>query len=89
MDHGYHDIDPLCSWNNGCLAFESNDGKLAVSTTTKADCELNIQGLTALIDGIHDSQDIPLHHWGNPDARLQAILRNVFPRMSPYMHEHF
>jgi len=82
-------IDPLCPWNEGCWCFESNDGKLSVSKTTKADCELTIQGLTALINGTHDPRDIPLRYWGNPDAGLQAILRNMFPRMSPYMHEYF
>jgi hypothetical protein len=47
------------------------------------------RGLTALIAGIHDPQDFTLHNWGNPDAGLQPILRNLFPRMSPYMHEYF
>ena len=60
-------IDPLCPWNEGGWRFESRDGKLDVSRTTKADCELTIQGLTALIGGIHDPQDIPLRQWGNPD----------------------
>jgi len=82
-------IDPLCPWNEGCWRFESMDGKLDVSRIAKVDCELTIQGLTALISGAHDLQDIPLRQWGNPDETFQAIQRNMFPKTSPYMHEMF
>jgi predicted acetyltransferase len=82
-------IDPLCPWNEGCWHFESYDGKLRTSRTSKAECELAIQGLTALIAGIHDPQDIPLRNWGNPDSALQSIQRGMFPRMSPFLHEVF
>jgi predicted acetyltransferase len=82
-------IDPLCPWNEGGWRFESRDGKLKVSETAKTDCELTIQGLTALISGTHDPQDIPLRQWGNPDNALQATLRKMFPKMSPFMHESF
>jgi len=82
-------VDPLCPWNEGGWRFESAEGKLAVSRTEKVDCELTIQGLSALVNGIYDPQDIPLRNWGNPDARVQAILCEMFPRMSPFMHEMF
>jgi len=82
-------IDPLCPWNEGGWRFESRDGLLSVSRTGKVDCELTIQGLSALVGGIHDPQDIPLRNWGSPDANLQPILREMFPRMSPFMHEIF
>jgi predicted acetyltransferase len=82
-------IDPVCPWNEGCWHFESYEGKLRTSRTSKAECELAIQGLTALIAGIHDPQDIPLRNWGNPDSALQSIQRGMFPRMSPFLHEVF
>jgi predicted acetyltransferase len=82
-------IDPVCPWNEGCWRFESSDGILQVSKASKAGCDLTIQGLTALIAGAHDPQDIPLRGWGNPDVELQAIQRYMFPKMSPYMHENF
>jgi predicted acetyltransferase len=82
-------IDPLCPWNEGCWHFESYEGKLRTSRISKAECELAIQGLTALIAGIHDPQDIPLRNWGNPDSALQSIQRGMFPRMSPFLHEVF
>jgi hypothetical protein len=82
-------IDSLCPWNEGCWRFESSDGRLQVAKSLKVDCDLTIQGLTALIAGVHDPQDIPLRGWGNPDAALQSIQREMFPRMNPYMHETF
>jgi predicted acetyltransferase len=82
-------LDPLCPWNEGKWRFESCEGKLHVSPTSKADCELSIQGLTALIAGVHDPQDIPLRGWGNPDSSLQSIQRGMFPKMRPFLHENF
>ena len=82
-------IDPHCTWNEGLWCFESHDGTLHVSKTSSADCEMTIQGLTAMIAGAHDPQDLPLRNWGNPDSTLQSIQRKMFPRVSPYMHENF
>lgn len=82
-------IDPLCPWNEGSWRFESSDGKLQVFKSSKADCDLTIQGLTSLIAGIHDPQDIPPRGWGNPDIALQSIQRVMFPKMRPYIHEIF
>jgi predicted acetyltransferase len=82
-------IDPLCPWNEGYWHFESNAGRLEVSKASSADCELTIQGLTTLINGAHDPQDIPLRKWGNPNEGLQVIQRDMFPKINPYMHEMF
>lgn len=82
-------IDPLCPWNEGSWHFESCDGKLEASKTSTADCELTIQGLTALIAGTHDPQDIPLHGWGDLNPATQLILCEMFPMMHPFMHESF
>jgi predicted acetyltransferase len=82
-------IDPLCPWNEGAWRFESDQGKLRVQKSSTIDCELTIQGLTALISGIHEPQDISLRGWGNSDATVQAIQREMFPRMNPFMHEMF
>jgi hypothetical protein len=81
--------DPLCPWNEGTWRFEAQAGKLVVSKTQAADCELTIQGLTALVAGSHDPQDIPLRGWGNPGSALQAIQREMFCRLTPYLHEIF
>ncbi len=63
-------IDPLCPWNEGVWRFESQDGLLQVTRAASPDCELTIQGLSALINGTHDPQDFPFRGWGNPDSRF-------------------
>jgi hypothetical protein len=35
------------------------------------------------------TQDIPLRSWGDPDLALQSVQRDMFPKMSPYIHENF
>jgi predicted acetyltransferase len=82
-------IDPLCPWNEGTWKFESNDGKLEVRNTSKAECQLTVQGLTALIAGAHDPQDFPLRGWGDPKPALQTRMRTMFPNANPFMHENF
>ena len=82
-------IDPLCPWNEGAWKFESSSGKLQVRKTSKAECQLTVQGLTALIAGAHDPQDFSLRGWGNPDLSIQDIQRKMFPRLSPFLHENF
>jgi len=82
-------IDPLCPWNEGAWKFKSSSGKLQVEKTLKAECQLTVQGLTALIAGVHDPQDFPLRSWGDPNPVLQSTMREMFPNMSPFMHENF
>jgi predicted acetyltransferase len=82
-------IDPLCPWNEGMWRFESSGGTLQVSKSSKADCELTIQGLSALIAGTRDPQDFQLRGWGDPDPVIQAAMREMFPRLIPFMHENF
>ena len=81
--------DPLCPWNEGVWRFEEQDGRLLVSPAQEGDCNLTIQGLTALVAGTHDPQELELRGWGDPDPRLQATLRTMFPRLWPYLHENF
>lgn len=82
-------IDPICPWNESVWKFESSSGKLKVRKTSKAECQLMVQGLTALISGVHDPQDFPLRSWGDPNPVLQSTMREMFPKMSPFMHENF
>lgn len=82
-------IDPLSPWNEGAWHFESNGGKLQVTKTSKAESQLTVQGLTALIAGTHDPQDFLFRGWGDPDPALQSIQREMFPKMRPFLHENF
>ncbi|MBI4926401.1 MAG: GNAT family N-acetyltransferase [Anaerolineae bacterium] len=81
--------DPLCPWNEGTWLFEAHLGSLRVSRTSQPDCRLTIQGLSALISGTHDPQDFSLRDWGDPTPELQVLLRQMFPRLLPFMHEYF
>jgi predicted acetyltransferase len=81
--------DPLCPWNEGTWRFETVDGRLAVTAAERAECDLTIQGLTALVYGAHDVQDLAPRGWGDPSADLQDTMRTMFPPLVPYMHEFF
>jgi len=82
-------IDPLCPWNGGSWHFEGSDGNLLVSKALDAECELTIQGLSALVAGARDPQDLPLRGWGHPSPALQLIQSRMFPKVCPYIHEIF
>jgi predicted acetyltransferase len=79
-------IDPQCAWNNGVFRFETQDGLLSVSPASNADCELTINGLSALIYGTHDPEEFAFRGWGNPSVETQTVMRGMFPRMLAHMH---
>lgn len=81
--------DPICPWNEGVWQFEAADGELRVARGQQPDCDLTIQGLTALVYGAHDPGDLALRGWGNPPPEVQAVMRAMFPRRMPYLHERF
>jgi GNAT superfamily N-acetyltransferase len=81
--------DPLCPWNGGLWQFETLEGTLQVSAADRADCDLSIQALAALIYGTHDPGDFVIRGWGNPAPGVQDTMRGMFPPRLPYLHEHF
>jgi predicted acetyltransferase len=81
--------DPLCPWNDGVWQFETAGNALQVIPANKADCDLGMQGLSALVYGTHDPGDFQFRGWGNPSAEVQATMRAVFPPLTPYLHEYF
>lgn len=81
--------DPLCPWNEGVWQFASVDGVLRVAAGGHPDCDLAIQGLTALVYGTHDPGDFAIRGWGNPAPTVQTAMRNIFPTAAPYLHERF
>ena len=81
--------DPICPWNEGIWKFESTDGKLVVSKGSRAQCELNINALSALVYGTHDPGDFALRGWGDPSDKLQVTMRNLFPPKLPFLHEYY
>jgi predicted acetyltransferase len=78
--------DPFCAWNNGIFAFESFNGRLNVVPAYQADCELNINGLSALIYGTHNPAEFALRGWGRVNPQIQIVMNRMFPMMLPHMH---
>ncbi len=81
--------DPLCPWNEGIWRLETVDGRLQVRPAQAADCALSIQGVSALIYGVHDPADFCVRGWGDPSPEVQAGMQEMFPPMLPYLHEVF
>jgi predicted acetyltransferase len=81
--------DPTCPWNEGTWQFSSIDGTLQVTKSSQADCEISIQGLSALVTGTRDPEEFPFLGWGNPNLEQQSIMKQIFPPARPYIHEMF
>jgi predicted acetyltransferase len=81
--------DPICPWNEGPWNFTGRDGMLHVTRTSAADCTLTVQGLSALVAGTHDPDDLPLRGWGDAGPKILSIQRRMFPRLVPFLHENF
>lgn len=81
--------EPLCPWNEGIWKFDGARGTLGVSPASKADCQLTVQGLSALVYGTHDPADFPIRGWGDPAEEVQQAVKNVFPPKVAYLHEMF
>ncbi len=81
--------DPLCPWNEDTWKFEGVGGSLEVSPASKADCQLSIQGLSALIYGTHNPADFSIRGWGDPSPEVQQVMQTVFPPKVAYLHELF
>jgi hypothetical protein len=81
--------DSLCPWNEGVWQFETVDGQLQVSKGGEAACDLNIQALAALVYGTHDPGDFAIKDWGTPPPAVQTVMRTMFPRLIPYLHESY
>jgi predicted acetyltransferase len=82
--------DPICPWNEGLWRFETVGEALQISPAQgTADCTLSIQALTALVYGTHDPGDFAFRGWGAPSPRVQQMMRAMFPRLLPHLHEIF
>lgn len=84
--------DEQCAWNNNTFAFlTSAEGELSVqeAPAANADCELTIQGLSALVYGVNDPADFVYRGWGNPSSDVQMVMRQMFPPQLTHLHEEF
>jgi predicted acetyltransferase len=81
--------DQLCPWNQSVWRFETLDGRLQVSPGQEADCELEIQGLSALVYGTQEPAEFELRGWGEPGVDVQQVMKAMFPPMIPHHHEYY
>lgn len=81
--------DPICPWQEGIWTFEGTEEGLIVQRGTQADCDLQIQAVSALVYGTHDPGDFIFRAWGNPSKEVQEQMRSIFSRQIPYIHEAF
>lgn len=81
--------DDFCPWNEGVFRFESVEGALNVTPGGDPDCDLTIQGLSALIYGTHPPDSFVYRGWGDPSPATQAAMLAMFPPALPHLHETF
>lgn len=83
--------DDNCDWNNAAFRFSGVDGELRVDqlSSREADCELTIQGVSALVYGTHAPEDFYYRGWGDPEPETQQIMSRMFPRANPWLHAAF
>jgi GNAT superfamily N-acetyltransferase len=81
--------DPHCPWNNSIWKFDGHSGNLEISTARNAQCNLTIQGLSALVYGVSDPVDYHIRGWGDPSPEIQDTMREMFPLKLPYLHEYY
>ncbi|GAH35247.1 unnamed protein product, partial [marine sediment metagenome] len=81
--------DEQCDWNNNSYTFTSNNGILEVLETSDYNCELTIQGFSAIIYGCYNLDDFPFKKWGNISEETKTEIENLFPPAYPYLHADF
>jgi predicted acetyltransferase len=77
--------DPQAPWNEGAWRLRSESGLLAVEPGEQAECGLSIQGLSALVYGVHDPQEFQYRGWGNPTVEQSKRLHQLFPPITPFL----
>lgn len=82
--------DEHCIWNNKAFHFSSENNKLLVYESKSYDCVLTIQGLSALIYGVHDPLDFEHKGWlKNHSSHTMKDIKSLFAPKLPYMFETF
>jgi predicted acetyltransferase len=81
--------DQYCDWNNKIFKLESENGILSVSEIDEYDCEVTIQGLSAIIYGSYNLDDFEYKGWGKISKENQKKIEKLFPQKSPFLHADF
>lgn len=83
-------IDSACPWNEGVWRFEAQeDGTLSVTAAQNADCNLTIQGLSALVYGVAHPGSFEARGWGSPSDECSQAMLALFPPAIPHLHAYF
>jgi predicted acetyltransferase len=53
------------------------------------DATLTVQGLSGLVYGVLDPDELPIRGFGQVSGEAAVRLRTLFPRALPYLHAHF
>ncbi|MHA1197898.1 MAG: sterol carrier protein domain-containing protein [Candidatus Heimdallarchaeaceae archaeon] len=81
--------DDSCEWNNKCFNLVSNSGVLEVTEADQFECELTIQGLSAIIYGCYNLDDFEFKGWGQMTADAKLKIEKLFPKKSPFLYADF
>lgn len=84
-------IDPFCEWNNKVFPLASNGERLKVvlSSKNESNIKIAIEGLTALLYGIMDSNEVEYFGWlKGADIEERHLLAKWFPKL-PYCCTEF
>ncbi|MCY3413000.1 MAG: GNAT family N-acetyltransferase [Candidatus Heimdallarchaeota archaeon] len=82
-------LDELCPWNSGIWRFKGDNGTLRVERAEKEECSLSIQGLSAIVYGGHDINDMAFRGWGELSEKSINTLQRLFPPLVPVLFELF
>ena len=85
--------DSNCSWNNGIFQLAGKSGKLSIKKMdpkSNFECELTIQGLTAVVYGNYVLEDLIFKKWFSEIvAGAGKKLELLFPYQLPYIFDTF
>lgn len=85
--------DSNCSWNKGIFHLAEKSGKLSIvkmKSESSYECELTIQGLTALVYGNYSLEDLTFKKWflelvNGAGKKIELL----FPYKLPYIYDTF
>ena len=81
--------DEHCKWNNKNYTFGSKEGKLTIIESAEYECELSIQALSAIVYGCYNLDDFGFKGWAKLSKENKDKIRNLFPKVHPYLHADF
>lgn len=82
-------VDELLPAAAGTYTFEADNGVLSVRPGGSPTATLTPAGLTGLVYGVLDPDELALRGFGDADAATTGTLRSLFPRTVPYLYETF